>query len=195
MDQTLRFLQQENTRLLAEGKQLRDELMVLREYLHELQRLEMAANQLTSEKELVPLLDKILYYALTLLDAEDGSIALVDEEKNQLVFAVVRGAIQSQLVNYRMPRNEGITGWVVSHGQPAIINDVRQDPHFSPNVDRLFDFETKSMLCVPMRVGGRILGAIALINRHSGQDFGEIDQNLLSLLAWIAAIALSKFED
>ena len=92
-----------------------------------------------------------------------------------------------------MPRDEGIVGWVVQHGEPVISNNIEQDPRFSPRVDELFDFETRSMLCVPLQVEGSTLGAISVINKHSGADFGPTDQSLLSILGRVAAQALHRF--
>lgn len=194
MNQTMRFLQQENARLQQQVKQLEDERHQLQIYLDALAGLEVAAEQLTSEKDLFVLLDKILYFALTMIDAGEGSIVLIDEETDELVFSVVRGQIQGSLINYRMPRDEGITGWVVTQGTPAIINKVKQDPRFSSNVDRIFGFDTRSMLCVPLKVGEHKLGAVSIINKHSGDDFSSTDQALLSALAWIASFVLARFE-
>ncbi len=195
MDQTLRFLQQENARLLDENRLLKDELLQLRDYLKTLFQLETAANQLGSEQDLPPLLDKILYYALTLLDSGDGSIALIDDEPEELVFTVVRGDIKTSLLDYRMPRTDGIMGWVATNGRAVIVNNVARDWRFSPVVDRLFGFNTQSMLCAPLKVGERVLGVIGVINKHSGEDFGDIDQTLLSLFGSIAAVAVSRFEE
>ena len=195
MNQTLRFLQQENARTQAENKQLTAELRQLKDYLGALSGLEHAADQLSSEQELFPLLDKILYYALTLLDSSDGSLFLVDEETGELVFTIVRGAVESSLVNYRMPKTEGLTGWVVVHGRALIVNDARQDWRFSPTIDAATGFVTRNMIIVPMKVGRRVIGAIDVLNKHSGADFTEIDEDVLSILARTAAIALSQFEE
>ena len=195
MNQTLRFLQQENARTQAENKQLTAELRQLKDYLSALSGLENAADQLSSEQELFPLLDRILYYALTLLDSSDGSLFLVDEEKDELVFTIVRGAAESSLVHYRMPKTEGLTGWVVVNGQALIVNDARQDWRFSPTIDEVFGFVTRNMIIVPMKVGRRVIGAIDVLNKHSGADFTEIDKDVLSILARTAAFALSQFEE
>ena len=85
MKATLRFLQQENARLQEENQRLQDELGLLREYLKALSALENAADRLSSEQEFFPLLHKILYYALSLLDATDGSVALLDRETEELI--------------------------------------------------------------------------------------------------------------
>ena len=195
MNQTLRFLQQENARLQAENKNLHDELHQLRDYVSALAGLEYAAEQLASEQELFSLLDRILYYALTLMNASDGTLYLLDEETDELVFAVVRGSVESNLINHRMPKTEGLTGWVMVNGRSLIVNDVRQDWRFSPRLDQRHGFETRNMLIVPMKVGRRVIGAIGVLNKHSGADFTEIDENLLSVLSRSAASALSQFEE
>ena len=195
MNQTLRFLQQENARLQAENKNLHDELHQLRDYVSALAGLEYAAEQLASEQELFSLLDRILYYALTLMNASDGTLYLLDEETDELVFAVVRGSVESNLINHRMPKTEGLTGWVMVNGRSLIVNDVRQDWRFSPRLDQRLGFETRNMLIVPMKVGRRVIGAIGVLNKHSGADFTEIDENLLSVLSRSAAFALSQFEE
>ena len=94
MDQTLRFLQQENARLQVENQELRDEIRALQEYLDAVALLDEAAGRLSSEQELIPLLDKIFYYLLTVLDASDGSVALLDEENDRLIFTVVQGQVE-----------------------------------------------------------------------------------------------------
>ncbi|MBN1315957.1 MAG: GAF domain-containing protein [Anaerolineales bacterium] len=195
MNQIIRFLQQENSRLQLENEHLQNDLIMLEDLLQALPRLNEAADQLVSEKELETLLDKILYYALTTLDAADGSVSLLDKETDELVFLLVRGNIEQGLVNFRMPRTEGITGWVVENGRPALVNNVKQDLRFSAKVDQLFAFDTISMLCAPLKQGQHTIGAISVINKHSGRDFNVVDQSLLSLLGRIAAIALGKFQE
>ncbi len=195
MNQTLRFLQQENARLQMENKTLQAELHQLKDYLSALAGLEYAAEQLASEHELFSLLDRILYYALTLMDTSDGTLYLIDEATDELVFAVVRGSAESSLVNHRMPRSEGLTGWVVTNGRSLIVNDASQDWRFSPRIDEELGFRTRNMLIVPMKVGRRVIGAIAVLNKHNSSDFTEIDENLLSVLARSAAFALSQFDE
>ena len=58
--QVLRFLQQENQRLLEENRLLRQEAMALRDYLAGLRSLQRAAETITTEEDPLTLLDKIL---------------------------------------------------------------------------------------------------------------------------------------
>jgi GAF domain-containing protein len=193
-NQLLRFLQQENQRLLDENRRLRQETMALRDYLNGLRSLQRAAEAITAEQDPLALLDKILYSALTIIDAAGGSVLLLDEEENELVFVVAHGKLGSALLGYRIPSNTGIAGWVVTHKEPQIVNNVRTDQRFSNSVDETFHFETYSLLAVPMVARGRVLGVIEVLNKFNQEDFNETDADLLSTLAYIAATTIDRLE-
>ncbi|MGQ9626361.1 MAG: GAF domain-containing protein [Anaerolineae bacterium] len=192
--QTLRFLQQENRRLQEENTALRKEVQTLQEYMKSLRALYQASLTLSSESDLISLLNKILYAALNVLDASDGSLLLLDEEKGELVFASVLGAVSSSLPKYRIPKNMGVAGWVASNAEPLIVNSPRFDPRFSPHVDETFNFRTNSLICVPLIADERVIGVVEVLNKFSGEEFNENDLNLLTFLAHIAAIAIRKVE-
>jgi sigma-B regulation protein RsbU (phosphoserine phosphatase) len=179
----LRTIQQENT-------QLKEEVTRLRDYVSNLQSLYRAARHLLSEKNIMTLLDKTMYYALTVLDAHDGALLLRDEDTNELVFVLVQGSVHETLPGYRIPGNEGIAGWVAEHHEPVIVNNVRGDTRFSPQVDQAFKFVTHNLVCVPLIARDRVLGVIEVLNKSGDQNFAEADLDLLSLLAVISAIAL-----
>jgi GAF domain-containing protein len=181
--QLLRAIQQENSELKAEVGRLRD-------YMTSMQRLYRAARQLLSEKDMMALLDKTLAYAMQVLGARDGSVLILDEETDELVFVLVHGAVRETLPGHRIPRHSGIAGWVVEHREALIVNNARSDTRFSPQIDDTFEFETRSMVCAPLIARGKVLGVIELLNRLGNLNFEETDQDLLSVLALIAAIAL-----
>jgi len=173
-----------------ENKQLKEEVSRLRDYVHSLQSLYQAAQRLLSEKDIMVLLDKTMYYAVTVLDAQDGSLLVYDEDTNRLVFVIVQGTVRERLPGYRIPCDEGIAGWVFSNREPVISNNAGADPRFSPRIDETFGFETHSLVSAPLVARGRALGVVEVLNKSSDRPFTEADQDLLSILALIAAIAL-----
>jgi GAF domain-containing protein len=181
--QFLRTIQQENT-------QLKEEVGRLRDYVQSMQRLYRAALRLLSEKDIMALLEKTLSYAMQVLGARDGSVLILDEETGELVFVLVLGTVREKLPGYRIPRHDGIAGWVVEHREPLIINNVHSDMRFSSRIDEAFDFETHSMVCAPLISRGKVLGVVEVLNKSGNLNFEETDQDLLSVLALIAAIAL-----
>lgn len=192
--QVVKFLQQENQRLLEENRLLREEVMAVRDYLTGLRSLQRAAEAITAEEDPITLLDKTLYNALTVIDAADGSILLLDEATDELVFVVVHGRLQQTLQGHRIPAGAGIAGWVAGHREPQIVNNVWVDQRFYTEIAEKFHFETYSILCVPMVLRGRVLGVIEVLNKFNRQEFTEADVDLLSTLAYIASAAIERLE-
>jgi len=121
-----------------------------------------------------------------------GTLLLLDEKTNELVFSVPTGPMGKQLTDIRLPPGEGIAGWVAEHGEPLIIPDVKEDPRFYGGIDSETGFETKSILCVPLKVGAKLIGVVEVINRKDGTPFTEKDLLLLSIFASHAALVIEK---
>ncbi|MBE7470382.1 MAG: hypothetical protein DPW09_32105 [Anaerolineae bacterium] len=189
----LRFLQQENARLQEENKALREDSLAFRHYMEALKDLYRATQQITSEENLFALLDQILYNALSVLRAEDGSLLLLDEETNELAFVLVHGDIRNELRGYRIKADTGIAGWVARQREPLIVNNPRQDGRFSLDIDEEFSFVTRSILCVPMMARGKLIGVIELLNKRD-DEFTEADATMLLILGQVAAIALEEMQ-
>lgn len=191
---TLRFLQQENQRLVEENQALREENGALRHYVGSLKELYWATQEIVSEENLFSLLDKILHSAMTVVGAEDGSLLLLDEETNELVFVLVHGDIRNELRGYRIPSDKGIAGWMVSHREPLIINNPALDWRFSQQVDSTFGFSTRSLIGTPISARGKMIGVIELLNKRNNEEFTETDLTLLLILGQNAAIALDEMQ-
>ncbi|MBN1219231.1 MAG: GAF domain-containing protein [Anaerolineae bacterium] len=189
---TLRFVQQENARLKEENEVLREENLALRRYIGALEELHWVTQKIVSEENLINLLDQILRNAMGLLKAQGGSLLIRDEETNELGFVVVHGDIGKALQGYRLKGDEGIAGWVATHRKALVVNNPRQDRRFSPQVDEVFGFFTRSILCVPMITRNKVIGVIQLINKQNGDEFAEADVALLSILGHVAATALEQ---
>jgi GAF domain-containing protein len=186
----VRFLQQECNRLQDEKQLLLDEVHALRRYVRALQDLQETVQRFTPEHDILHLLGETLACAMTLLDTADGSLMLIDEETDELVFVLVHGAARDSLVGQRFGRRKGIAGWAAEHGQPVIVNNVRTDTRFFPEVGERIGFETRSLVAVPLVARGQVLGVIEVMNKRSGEDFTEEDASLLAVLGTLAASAL-----
>lgn len=174
---------------------MRDENTALRGYMSALEELQWATQQIISEENLFDLLDRILNSAMNVLRAEGGSLLLLDDETDELVFVLVHGDIQNKLRGYRIGSDEGVAGWVAQQGKPLIVNNPRQDWRFSHQIDKVFGFSTRSIICVPMITRGKMMGVIELLNKQNDEDFTEADATLLSILGQVAATALEEMQE
>ncbi|MGC8838351.1 MAG: GAF domain-containing protein [Anaerolineae bacterium] len=126
-----------------------------------------------------------------LFPVEAGSLLLLDEGKGELRFERALGSATARVAPFRLRVGQGIAGWVVEQSKPLLVPDVQEDPRFYRSVDQLSGFRTRSILCVPLMVRGRAIGAIELINKVEGA-FTEEDLELLEILAGPAAIAIES---
>jgi GAF domain-containing protein len=188
--QFVRFLQQECSRIKDENEILVEEINALRRYVRALQDFQGTVQDFTAEQDVLALLDDTMVYALDLLEAEDGSLMLVDEETDEMVFVLVHGAVRQMLEGYRFDRRLGVAGQVIESGEPAILNDVRGVAYFLPEVDERFGFVTQSLVAVPLIAQGRALGVLEVLNKRTDDGFTEDDASVLSVLATLAALAL-----
>ena len=130
--------------------------------------------------------------AITLLmDAEAGSLLLVDDEKRELYFEVALGEKGDKVKEIRLKMGEGIAGWVAECGEPLLIHDVKKDPRFYKSADKKTDFITRDMICVPVKVKDKIIGVLQAINRKESV-FTEGDLKLFQLFSNQVAIALDN---
>ena len=82
---------------------------------------------MTPEQDVIDLLNDILASAMMVVGASDGSLLLLDDDTQELVFAVVLGEARSRLKGFRLPCGKGIAGWVAASAKPAVVRDVKAD--------------------------------------------------------------------
>lgn len=135
------------------------------------------------------LLENIMDSSLKITGADGGSILLV--EGDRLVFKVVRGSESNKLLGFSIPKSKGIAGWVVDSGSSIRIDNVKGDSRFNPEVDKLTGYETRSVLCAPLRLSSGTIGALELVNKKEG-TFSYDDEELISYFADQAAISIDR---
>ena len=74
------------------------------------------------------------------------------------------GDAAEALKDVRLKVGEGIAGWVAKHGEQLIVPDVYTDPRFAKRIDEVTQWETRSIICVPLNSKHRVLGVIQLVN-------------------------------
>ncbi len=137
-------------------------------------------------------LQRVMDRAVEILNAEAGSLLLMDRYGKELTFEVVLGPSGADLQGVKTKVGTGIVGTVAQSGQPLIVNNVRTDPRFNIAFDEATEFHTRDILCVPMITRDQVVGVIEVINKKDGTVFTEEDQHLLLSFGSQAAIAIEN---
>jgi len=159
----------------------------------QLSTLNDLTRQLTSTLDLEPLLQNILENAVSILNCEAGSLLLVDEQTDDLIFNVTVGPPSSaNLIGQRIPAGSGIVGRAAQEREPVVENKAQTSPTHFIAADRQTGFTSKSLLAVPLLYKDRVIGVIEVINRKDGLPFVEDDKTLLSAFAGQAAVGIEN---
>ncbi len=146
------------------------------------------AKALTAQRELDRLLEMILSEAVKVVDADRCSLFIVDRARNELWTKVAQGTSE-----IRIPLGTGIAGAVAETGRTVNIPDAYADPRFNRSVDLATGYQTKTILCVPMRdASGAVVGVIQALNKDGGV-FNSEDEELLLALGGQAAASLENY--
>src|SRR5882724_9410391 len=129
------------------------------------------AKALTSSLDLDSILQTIMEKMAEYFRPDNWSLLMVDEDRDELYFA--------------------IAGWVAKHGERVVVPDVCTDPRFAKRIDEMTQWETRSIICVPLRSKLRVLGVIQLVN-VSMENFTDQESFFLQSICDYAAIAIEN---
>ncbi len=149
------------------------------------------AKALTSSLDLDSILQTIMEKMAEYFRPDTWSLLMVDEQKNELYFAIAVGSAAEALKNVRLKVGEGIAGHVAKYGEKLVVPDVSADKRFAKRIDKVTQWETQSIICIPLRAKLRVLGVIQLVNVDMAH-FGHEEQFFLQALCDYAAIAIEN---
>jgi diguanylate cyclase (GGDEF)-like protein len=159
--------------------------------IQELNIFHDVAKALTSSLNLDSILQTIMEKMAEYFRPDTWSLLMVDDTKDELYFAIAVGEAADTLKSLRLKVGEGIAGWVARHGKSLVVPDVHTDPRFAKRIDEMTKWQTRSIICVPLRARHRVLGVIQLINSPV-ETFSETEMFFLHALCDYAAIAIEN---
>lgn len=165
----------------------------LRRALDELDVLEEIAAATVADRPMDSILELIVEKCTACLDAEQGSVHLVEDDgaKGQPLRTLLRHVETNvRSTPYRLA--DQLAGWMLTHKAPLRINDPGADKRIRvPS----FAAETlKSLLSVPLLSKGELLGVLTVFNKTDGQEFNDADERVLSIIAALSAQVLRAAE-
>ena len=136
------------------------------------------------------LLEALLERVKKVLRADTAAVLLLDRPAGQLVATAASGIEEEVRQGVRIPLGTGFAGRVAESREPVILTTV---DHTTVRNPLLVDRGIRSLLGVPLLVGGNVIGVLH-VGSLSGRPFGQQDAELLQLAADRAALALHSLK-
>ncbi|MFH1777290.1 MAG: HD domain-containing phosphohydrolase [Candidatus Omnitrophota bacterium] len=144
---------------------------------------------LTAITELDQLLNKILETAIKLLNAENGSIMLIDQKTKNLTIKAAKGLDINIIKSTQRKIGEGISGWVARENTPLIISAKSEN---ALPVSFIKKENIKNAICVPLDINDKVIGILNISNKQDAENFNWDHLNLLSSFASDVAINIEN---
>ena len=162
----------------------------LEEKLRSFSVAQRIGNILVSTYDIDTVLQLIVDSLREVTGAGHCSLMLLDESREYLTIKAANGLPEEVIKNTCVKVGEGLVGWVASEGCPLLIKDIEKDPRFKrKNKQR---YNSNSLLSVPLKNRGVVIGVLNVNNKEGAKEFTYQDQNLLTMFANQAAIAISN---
>ncbi|MBI4545002.1 MAG: GAF domain-containing protein, partial [Gemmatimonadetes bacterium] len=143
---------------------------------------------LSAQLELSRLLQAVLERAVALLGVTGGELAIYDEVRRELVI-VASHNIGKDSTGVRMALGEGAMGRVAQTQEPLIIPRYQE---WASRSQQYTQSTVQAVMCAPLLVGQRLVGAFAAVHNDPARQFGPDDLRLLNMFAPQAAIAIEN---
>ena len=171
----------------ARARAARSDVADMKERLRVFDTLVSVTNRISGTDSLDEVLEALVELTSSAIDCDRSSFFLNEPATQELYSRVAQGIHRREI---RFLNNEGIAGAVFQSGEDIIVDDAYNDTRFNVHVDEKTGYNTKTILCVPIRtVKGEIIGVAQCLNKRDGH-FVEADKLLLEGIASQAIPAL-----
>jgi len=137
------------------------------------------------------LLEKIVQHIAEDLGYAIVSIMLLDENDGHLTIRAAKGLSQRIMDISRMEVGKGVSGSVAQSGEPLLLKDVEAEERFA-KVRSHGRYTTKSLICVPLKVGDRVIGVLNANNKKRSGPLNEFDLHILSVFAAHISVSIER---
>lgn len=155
-----------------------------------LEALDEASKALTAELSLDRVLQRIVEVAARLVGARYGALGVIGPDGYLSDFITTGLSREERERIGPLPRGHGLLGVLIREGCPVRVPNMSRDarrvgfpPHHPPMT---------SLLGVPVRVHGEVVGDLYLTDKLGAPEFTEADQHLIEMLAAHAAVAIEN---
>ena len=153
----------------------------LRRAVEELSILNAIGTAIGSTMDLNEVVELIVQESAKHLNVEQASVLLLDQAAVSDPFRTMARKAYSGSAEVPYRFGQQLTGWMLKNRRPLVINDLAADERFRAITST--DFPIRSLLSVPLRAKGQMVGLLNVFNKRSPSGFTSEDERLLAIIA------------
>jgi diguanylate cyclase (GGDEF)-like protein len=153
-------------------------------------RLADVFHEVLAEQSLDALLVRIADTLADLIPHDTLTIYEADEARGLLVPMIVRDEYAEEIMRSRIGFDEGVTGWVATRREAALVNQAHLDPRVSVVPGTPVDPE--ALISIPLIARAQIKGVLNIYRVGEQAKFDEAEFDLAKRFADAAALALDN---
>ena len=154
----------------------------LRRAVEELSILNEVAIAVSSASSLDAVIDLVVRKCVKHLRVEQAAVLMLSGQDEAAALRTMVRKVETDMQTNPFRLSDQVVGWIIKNQAPLIINDVATDDRFRAPI-RQTDGVVHSLLCVPLRLKGRLIGVLSVFNKRGKEGFTESDQRLLAIIA------------
>jgi Nif-specific regulatory protein len=152
--------------------------------------IESVSRLINSMSDFHELTRRAMQAAVEQLDAERGVLLLADAESGRLSPVAEHGAVDATTRRDAVGYSRRVVERVAESGGSLLIGDAPADPE--ARSQSVVDLRLRSIVCVPLYLGGRVVGAVYLDDSRRPDVFSDADRALLEGFAHLMAVAIEN---
>jgi GAF domain-containing protein len=118
-------------------------------------------------------IDRFVDFIVESMDIDICSVLVNDDLTGNLRVASARGLDQKIVKTASIRPGDQIAGWVALEGKPLLISDIETDARFLKK--SIPQYNSHSLMSLPLKVDGRIIGVLNLNNKKTSEPFTQQD--------------------
>lgn len=136
------------------------------------------------------MVEELTEFIADLLDINICSIMIADEFTGDLVIKGAIGLDEDIVRRTRLRIGDNIAGWVALEGKPLLIEDIESEIRFGKK--NLSQYNTRSLLSLPIKINGKVVGVVNLNNKKDSKPFTVLDLHVAQVLSERVSYLLKK---
>jgi len=136
---------------------------------------------------------RVLEFVSGLLGANTSSLMLCDQLSGDLVIRSARGLDEETVRGTRLRIGDRLAGWVAAEGQPLLVEDIEGDPRFARGQGNP-RYSSRSLLSVPLKQNGKVIGVLNLTDKHTDQAFTDKDLKIAQVVVERIAVFIDNLK-